>query len=309
VKKRDANIVGCAVAALVLIIIGCSMTKMTANQTVAILVESMPAYDRETNLEFAEQSITGNLKMIEGLLEVTPDNPDLLTLASSSFSRYAFGFIEEKIDLADSRYDLDDVDRRVAQAADFYGRAKSYGLRLIELSHKNFSEVLELDLDALAAEMANFDEKDVPGLFWTAYAWGSLINLKQDEPEHLINLPKVDLMMRRVLELDESFFFGGPHFFYGVYYGGRPETLGGDPEKAKVHFKRAIQITDGKYLMSRFLLAKYYAVAVQDRALFERTLTEIAGAPPDIFPEQGLANELAKRNSRRWLERVDELFF
>jgi tetratricopeptide (TPR) repeat protein len=309
VKIRNANIAGCTVAVLALITIGCSMTKMTANQTVAILVESMPAYDRETNLEFAEQSITGNLKMIEGLLEVTPDNSDLLTLASSSFARYAFGFIEEKIDVADSRYDLDEVDRRIAQAADFYERAKSYGLRRIEQSHKNFSKILELDLDALASEMAHFDEKDVPGLFWTAYAWGSLINLKQDEPEHLANLPKVDLMMRRVLELDENFFFGGPHFFYGVYYGGRPETLGGDPEKAKVHFQRAIQITGGKYLMTRFLLAKYYAVSVQDRELFEQTLREITIAPPDIFPEQGLANELAKRNARRWLERVDEVFF
>ena len=48
---------------------GCSMTRMAANQTTSILVRAMPAYDRETHLEFAEQAIAGNLKLLEGLLE------------------------------------------------------------------------------------------------------------------------------------------------------------------------------------------------------------------------------------------------
>jgi hypothetical protein len=292
----------------VLIVIGCSMTKMTANQTASIMVKSMPAYDRETNLEFAEQSMAGNLKMVEGLLEVTPDNRELLELASSSYARYAFGFVEDKIDIADSRYDLEEREKLVDQAVDFYERARNYGVRLIAQSRKDFAAILEQNPEALSLELERLGEKDVPGLFWTAYAWGSLINLKQDEPRHLANLPKVDLMMRRVLELDENFFFAGPHFFYGVYYGGRPETLGGDPEKAKQHFQRAIRLTDGKYLMTKFLLAKYYAVPVQDRVLFEQTLTEVTMTPREMFPEQGLANELAKRNAYLWLDRANKLF-
>ena len=307
--NRNVDIIKYAVTVLAVMTAGCSMTKMTANQTTAIMVKSMPAYDREVNIEFAEKSIAGNLKMIEGLLEVIPNNPELLALASSNFARYAFGFVEDKIDIADSQYDLDERDKQVNQAVDFYERARRYGLRLIEQSRKSFSETVKGDLETLASELKHLKKKDVPGVFWTAYAWGSIINLRQDEPRHLANLPKVDLMMRRALELDETYYFGGPHFYYGVYYGGRPETLGGDPDSARVHFQSAIQLTDGKYLMSKFLLAKYYALPVQDRALFERTLNEIIFAPVDIFPEQGLANELAKRNARRWLERVDELFF
>jgi hypothetical protein len=309
VLNMNVHIIKYAFAVLVLMTAGCSMTKMTANQTTTIMVRSMPAYDREVNLEFAEKSIAGNLKMIEGLLEVIPNNPELLALASSNFARYAFGFIEEKIDIADSQYDLEERNRQVIQAVDFYERARIYGLRLIEQSRKDFSEILMGDLETLSSEMEHLKKKDVPGLFWAAFAWGSIINLKQDEPRHLANLPKVDMMMQRVLELDENYYFGGPHFYYGVYYGGRPETLGGDPENANMHFQRAIQITAGKYLMSKFLLAKYYALPVQDRELYERTLKEIIYAPQDIYPEQGLANELAKRNARRWLKRVDSLFF
>jgi tetratricopeptide (TPR) repeat protein len=288
---------------------GCDVTKMAANQTTEIFVKAAPTYDREADLELAEQAGLSNLKMLEGLLEVTPNNADLLLLTSSSFARYAFGFIEERIEIADERYDLEEKDRLVRRAVDFYERAKVYGLRLIAQSRREFREVSKQNLEQFSAELKHFEKKHVPALFWTAYAWGSLINLQQGEPARLVELPMVELIMRRVLELDESFFFGGAHLFYGAYYGGRTEMLGGDPSKAKQHLERAIEISNSKYLMAKLLLAKYYAVPVQDRELFEHTLQEILSAPPDLFPEQRLANQLAKRRAKRWLEHADEFFF
>ena len=61
--------------------------------------------------------------------------------------------------------------------------------------------------------------------------------------------------------------------------------------------------------MSKFLLAKCYAIQTQNKELFERTLKEILEASPDLYPEQRLANELAKRRARHLLDRVDDLFF
>lgn len=84
--------------------------------------------------------------------------------------------------------------------------------------------------------------------------------------------------------------------------------LGGDPEKAKQHLLQAIAISDGKYLIPKFLLAKYYAVQAQDRDLFEKTLHEIIQAPSGLLPEQALANQLAKRNAERWITYIDDLF-
>ena len=289
---------------LCLVMAGCSMSEIVANQTATILVQAADTYDRESDLELAEQAIPSNLKMLEGLLEVTPDNADLLLLTSRSFSSYAFGFIEERIEIADEQYDLEEKDRLVRQAVDFYERGRTYGLRVLSQSRKKFPEVIEQDLDLFSAELNRLKKKHVPALFWTAYAWGSIINLQQDRPARLAELPRVERMMRRVLELDESCFFGGAHLFYGAYYSGR-----GDPVKAKEHLERAVEITNGKYLMAKFLLAKYYAVPVQDRVLFEHTLRGILIAQPDRFPEQRLANELAKRRAERWLKRVNEVFF
>ena len=280
-----------------------------ADQTTAILVRAAATYEKEADLEVAEQASLSNLKMLEGLLEVTPKNADLLLLTSSSFARYAFGFIEERAEIAEEKYDIEERDKLIRRAVDFYERAQVYGLRAIAQSRSKFPEIVEQDLEKLSVELKSLEKKHAPALFWTAYAWGNMINLQQDSPARLAQLPKVQLIMQRVLELDESFFFGGAHLFYGVYYGGLPEMLGGDLSKAKQHLERAIEVSDGRYLMSKFLLARYYAVPAQDRGLFERTLREIISAPPDLLPEQRLANELAKRRAKRLLEREDRLFF
>ncbi len=294
---------------LCLMITGCSITKMTANQTTAILVKAAATYDKESDLELAEQASLGNLKMLEGLLEVTPDNADLLLLTSGSFSRYAFGFVEDRKEIASERNDLKERDKQIRRAVDFYERGKAYGLRLLAQSRREFPEAVKQDLKQFSAELEHLEKKHVPALFWTAYAWGSIINLQQNKPERLIELPRAEMMMERVLELDESFFFGGAHLFYGVYYGGRPKMFGGDPKEAKQHLERAVEISNGKYLMAKFFLARYYAVPAQDKEFFERVLQEILSAPPDLFPEQRLANELAKRRAERWLSRTNELFF
>jgi hypothetical protein len=50
------------------------------------------------------------------------------------------------------------------------------------------------------------------------------------------------------------------------------------------------------------------AIPTQNRPLFEQTLQEILDAPLDLFPEQALANQLAKRRAAHWLKRANVLF-
>jgi len=41
--------------------------------------------------------------------------------------------------------------------------------------------------------------------------------------EAMSELPRVEWMMKRALELDEGFYYGGPHLFMGIWYGSRPK--------------------------------------------------------------------------------------
>ena len=115
-------------------------------------------------------------------------------------------------------------------------------------------------------------------------------------------------MMKRVLELDEQIYYGSAHLFYAVYFGDRSPAIGGDPEKAKKHIDRVDEINDGKFLMTKLYLARYYAYPKQDVELFKRSLQGIIDAPQDIFPGEQAATSLAKSRAKRLLAQTDMLF-
>lgn len=284
---------------------GCSMTKLTVNQTAKVFAKASPTFDKESDLELADLGIMANLKTLEGLLEVHPDNEELLLINARSFALYAFAFVEDKMERAK---DLQTETEIKARALDFYERGRGYGLKLLSKARKEFPKAVDGDAETLQSALKKLKKKHVPGLFWSAYAWGGAINLQQDNPMQLVNLSKVELMMRRVIELDESFFFGGAHLFYAAYYGSLPPLLGGNPEKVKEHLQRVDQINNDKFLLSKLFLARYYAYPLQDRSLYKSLLQQILEAPIDIFPEQRLANAVAKARAKYWLTKMDELF-
>jgi len=289
-------------------VLGCSSTRLAKRLTTQMILRAEPTYARETDYELAEQALASHLKLVEGLLELNPRHPDLLVVAASGFARYAFGFVETPMDLAAARDDLPERDRLAGRAIRFYTRARDYGVRALS-RHWGYPDPLSRGPQALSIALKALDHQALPALFWTAYAWGNLIQLQQEVPARLSELPAVVMMMSRVLAIDEGFYFGGAHLFLGAYWGSRPLTLGGSLVKANKHLQRGIDLSQGKYLPAQLLFAIYYAIPAQERALFESKLHGILGAPPDLFPEQALANEIAKRRAAHWLQRSDALFF
>jgi hypothetical protein len=60
--------------------------------------------------------------------------------------------------------------------------------------------------------------------------------------------------------------------------------------------------------MTDVLYARTYAVETQDRSLFQALLNRVVEAPPDLLPEQRLANTVAQKRARQLLARAEELF-
>lgn len=271
---------------------GCSVNKLAIKTTGSIIEYGMDALMEESDLVFAKESAPANLILLEGLIKGDPENSKLLISASRGFSSYTLAFIEDE-----------DKER----ASLFYNRGKEYGLRIL-LKNKQFNEVFKKDIEIFKKSLQTFKKDDVPSLFWTGFAWGNWINLNLDMPEALIDLPKVESIMNRVMELDESYYYGSVHLFFGVSYGFRSAMLGGNLEKSKEHFDKVIKISGGKFLIGYFYKAKYYAVSVQDKELFESLLNKVISSPSDILPEQRLVNEVAKEKAKVLLAKMDEYF-
>lgn len=259
----------------------------------------------EGDLAVVESTLEGNIGTLENLSKIGSKN--LIVKTARAYSSYA-GFIEDKMEEAEIAGDYETAEDMRARAIDLYIRSEGYALKALAKSDKTFSEVRTVDMTVFQKALQKLKKKDVEPLFWTAYSIARGISLQKDDPMQVIDLARVELMMKRVLELDETFYFGSAHLFYAVYYGDRAISIGGDPEKAKEHIAHVEQINDGKFLMSKLYLARYYAYPKQDVTLFKQSLQEVLDAPSDIYPGEEAATSLAKSRAKRLLDQVDDLF-
>ena len=108
--------------------------------------------------------------------------------------------------------------------------------------------------------------------------------------------------------LDETFYYGSAHMYFGVYYGSRAQILGGNYEKSRQHFDRAREITDNKLLVADLLQAQYLSRQMFDRDDFHQRLSRIIEAPEDLYPELTLLNQISKRKAKLLLNKEDQWF-
>lgn len=277
---------------ILLIINSCSLQKIALRSTTNLLNNGVQAIYQEPDLQIAEQAIASNMKLLEGLYQSDPRNKDILMLLTQGYASYSLGFVEDE-----------DPDR----AKLFYLRARHYGLELLELTSA-FKDSIPYQEKPFIERLALIKEKDVPALFWTAFAWGGWINLSKDDPQAIFDLGKVKAMMSRVVEMDEGFFFGAAHLFFGTIYGALPKLLGGDPEKAKEHFNRSLELSNNKFILPYVYLARYYAQPLLDEALFDQYLDTIEKSPIDILPDYELLTAIAKDKAHNLSDKREELF-
>ncbi|MEK6571408.1 MAG: TRAP transporter TatT component family protein [Bacteroidota bacterium] len=276
----------------VIFLAGCSIQTIALRSTGALVDYGLEAINEESDLPLAEQSIASNLKLLEGLLKGDPENAHLLLLASRGYSSFALGFAED-----------DSPERgRV-----FYLRARDYGLRILT-QRNGFAQAWDKDLDSFQQALSALNADDVPAIFWTANGWGNYIRLTLTEPAAIADLPKVEALLRFVLEKDETYFFASAHLAMGTLLGSRPKLLGGNPEKAREHFERCLEITTGKFLMAYVYYAMAYAVQTQNKELFSSLLHKVDDASLDVLPEQRLANSIAKKKAEKLMAKLSDLF-
>ncbi len=84
---------------MAVVVSACSpiLKQMTVSSATEIFQDGQVTFYREGDLRLAEQALASNLKLLEVLLQTSPDNQELLLLASQGFGAYTFAFVEDKI--------------------------------------------------------------------------------------------------------------------------------------------------------------------------------------------------------------------
>ncbi len=297
------------VRALVLVLLAgslssCSIKTMAINTVGNALAESGSNFASDDDPELIAAAIPFGLKTIEGLLAQSPRHKGLLFAACSGFTQFSYAFVQQEADYVEAQ-DLQKATAMRARAKKLYLRAVGYGMRGFDVEIPGFSEQIRKDPDAVLAKTT---KKHVPLLYYTAAAWAAAFAVDVTDSELSVNQTAMEKMMRRALALDDTWERGALHDFFISWEAGHA-SAGGSMDKAREHYRRALELSTGARLSPMVSYAESVLVAEQKKKAFEQLLNEaLAVDLSQAPPEQKLANVLAQRRARWLLSRVDELF-
>jgi predicted anti-sigma-YlaC factor YlaD len=268
---------------------GCSIHRYALNQASDAVAQSGATYASDDDPELVKAAAPFGLKLTESLLAENPRHLGLLTSAADEVEPHDFAAAEAMR----------------ARARRLYLRAQGYGLRGLEVKHPGFGKAL---LANPKATVRTATKPDVPLLYWTAAAWASAISLSKDNPELVGQIPAMEALMDRALELDESYGHGSIHTFMITYEMSRSGAAGDPAARARKHFDRALVLANGTDASPLVALAEAVAVQKQDVKEFESLLHRALAVNPDANPDTRLLNTVMQRRARWLLSRQSELF-
>jgi predicted anti-sigma-YlaC factor YlaD len=283
---------------------GCSVRKMAVNMVGNALAGGGTTFASDDDPELVKSAVPFSLKLMESLLAESPTHQGLLFASASGFTQYTYAFIQQDADVIED-VDLSTALEMRARARKLYIRGRDYGLRGLEARHRGFMQELALSPEE-AVEGA--DGKDVALLYWTAVAWGAAISVSKDDPDLIADLPQVQALIERALELDESFDFGAIHSFLITFEMSRPDGQGDRAQQSREHFERAVELSEGSLAGPYVALAEAVTVQQQNRQEFESLLGRALAIDPNTHPEFRLVNLVMQRRAQWLLSRADDLF-
>ncbi len=278
---------------------GCSLKTMAMKSVSGALSETGDVFTRDDDPELVAGATEFALKLYEVLLESLPRDQPLLVATCGGFTQFAFAFVQNDAEIAE--FDDRDVARKGKErAVKLYLRAKDYCFRALELRFPGISQAI---LQNPTQALAKARKEDVPLLYWTAASWGLAIGLQTDLA---IDLPSVRALAERALALDETWNKGALHEIM-ISLESQGEVLGGSEERARQHFKRAVEIQKGLWPGPYVSLAGL-AVSKQDRAEFERLMKEALAIDPEKDKSNRLVIIISQRRARAMQDHIDSLF-
>ncbi len=255
---------------------------LTKNLKMAILDNDDPAT--------VEAGAPAYLLLIDSLAASDPENAELARVAATLYTAYSDVFVSD-----DSRR------QKLTR------KGLDYALQAACLQRRESCDLRETAFETFTANVQSMTGKDLPTLYTLGVAWAAWIQARKGDWDAVAELPRVSLIMTRVLQLDEGWEKGSAHLYLGVLDALLPRSMGGRPEVGRQHFERAIELSKGENLAAKVIYARLYARSVFNRELHDRLLREVLETGPEA-PGFTLSNVLAQKEAEKLLAGSAEYF-
>ncbi len=291
---RNARTVSFCVSLLFLMLLsGCAARHMAGweqeaataeGDAAAVLEQANEAWNQRHDMAQLEQA----LGLFEEAVAIEPANLELLiVLARGNYF------------LADA-YLSDDKERQTT----VYEKSLSFAERAMAVNPE-FKALVE-DGEPVEDAIRVLEAQYVGAIYWGSASLGKW-GLNKGLATILKNKERGRKMMERCVELDENYFYGGPHRWFGTFYGKLPAIAGRDLKKSKSHFDKAIEIAPN-YFGTRILQAEYYSKNAQDKELYRSDLEFVLNTPSDVIPELVPEHDAEKKKAQELLDAIEDRF-
>jgi hypothetical protein len=230
------------------------------------------------------------LLLLDSFLEGSPDDPDLNAAAANLYASYGAVF-------------ADDVER----AQRLTEKARRYSSHALCESYSPSCDWRGMPFDQFAATLDGLRPAHADLVYAHGFASLAYIRAHSDDYVALAELPHIEALLVRYLEISDSESDGAVYTYLGILATLRPPALGGEMEKGKAYFERAIEMTDGRDLSAKVEYARGYARTLYERELHDQLLNEVLAADPEE-PGFTLTNVLAQRDAAELLASADDYF-
>ncbi len=261
---------------LICFLTGCSVANFGDNFSRTLLNQNDP--------ELVQAGAPAYLLLVDSLIAGDPDDADWLQTGAKLYTLYSAVLVADHV-----------------RAQKLSTRAFDYGKRALCAENSDGCGLVEQPYAAFKNSLEDFDADEVAALYAFTTSWLVWAQMHSDDWNAVAAVPKLELTLQRIINLDESYDNGRAWLYLGMLYSLRPPSLGGKPDQARQCFERALLLTQGLDLSVKVAYARYYARLIYDRELHDRLLYEVRNAEPQV---EGLTlmNTLAQAEAEQLLK-------
>lgn len=260
-------------------------TGLADNLSLAILNQDDP--------ELVRAGAPSYLLLLDSFVEGSPDDPDILAAGATLYATYGAVFAEEP-------------DR----ASRLTTRGRRYALTAMCESYEPACAWPDATYEQFVSTLHGIGPKKAEYLY--TYGFASLAYLRAHASggstwDSLAELPQIQALFDHYLTISGDEVNGSVYTYMGILLTLRPPALGGEPERAREFFEKAIAVTDGKDLGAKVEYARGYAKLLYERELHDQLLNEVVAADP-YQDGYTLSNVLAQKDAVLLLAEADDYF-
>ena len=291
-----------------LVLSSCSVNKLAMRAVANALTSegSSDVFTGDPDPQLVGDAIPFAIKLYESLLAANPDHQGLMLTTGSLFVMYSNAFVHGPAEmLRPSEWRTREAE--LQRAKQLYLRGHEILYDALEAKFRGFRKA-SADDGSLQSILRRCTKSDVGLLYWAVAGGLAAYTINVFDFDLSSRIPEWNMMIRRAYELDPD--FGGATLdeFFVLYYASLPELMGGDKERAKIHFQRAMEKTGGNSSSAYISYAQSISVPAQDYDTFQDYLERALAIDPNADVSTRLVTVVNQKKARWLLDNAYNFF-